>query len=410
MKNSRWQSKQNKFKDEVAALRTTLEKELETAESDAGIAYSGQLRKLRGKITRIKNDASFRENRNADYMNDLETAEILRAEIGVLEEQLQGILNERRIQAKDSDVGTLYRILSGLSDLETAFDKGQLSKLPSNGVSWAFMNAIESRAGGKFDHKRTGTEQTNGKGMICLQNWNKVTEALMGLYPVDNVIHEWLGEMTPRWEKLADALYAVQCFLKSQRKRCPNECDEKLFTLWKAWQDIFPGQSFNKFHALFCAIRSFIHKYHMAGRVSEESNESFNHVMDKKMTLLSSMPITVGRVSLVNARTQGNLKADVSDKKLFIMEKGKGKKRGLYRRRQRHDTGTKVVTSIIGLVTFQGEQYFKLSNSNLVPEKYRDIYEWYEGRKAPKIWRDALANSAPLSMTASDLAKEHFAR
>ena len=58
---------------------------------------------------------------------------------------------------------------------------------------------------------------------------------------------------------------------------------------------------------------------------------------------------------------------------------------------------------------FRGEEYFKLTNSHLVPEKYRDIYEWYEGRKAPKIWRDALKNSAPLSMTASDLEKEHFA-
>ena len=46
----------------------------------------------------------------------------------------------------------------------------------------------------------------------------------MGLYPVDNVIHEWLGDMTPRWEKLADALYAVQCFLKSQQKIYPSEC------------------------------------------------------------------------------------------------------------------------------------------------------------------------------------------
>ena len=79
------------------------------------------------------------------------------------------------------------------------------------------------------------------------------------------------------------------------------------------------------------------------------------------------------------------MKVDVSDEKLFIMEKGKGKKRGVYRPRQRQDNGTKLVTSIIGSVTFRGEQYFKLTNSNLVPEKYRDIYEWYEGRKAPKI-------------------------
>ena len=409
MQYSRWQHKQNKFKEGVATLRTNLEQELGKAESDAGIAYGGQLRNLRGTITRKKNKIVFMENRSANYTRDLENAEILRAEVLVLEEQVHNILNQRRDQAKDSDVGPLYLILSGLNDLEKGFDKGQDSGLPSNGVSWAFMKAIESRAGGKIDHKRTGTEQTNGKGMTCLQNWNKITTALMGLYPVGNAIHDWLGEMTPKWETLANALYSVQCFLKSQRKRCPNECDEKLFTLWKAWQDTFPGQSFNKFHALFCAIRSFIHKYHMAGRVSEESNESFNHVMDKKMTLLASMPITVGQVNLVNARTQGNLKADVSDKKMSIVEKGKGKKRGPYGPRQRYDNGTKVVTSVNGSVTFRGEQYFKLTNSNLVPEKYRDIYEWYEGRKVPKIWRDALENSAPLSMTASDLAKEHFA-
>ena len=132
--------------------------------------------------------------------------------------------------------------------------------------------------------------------------------------------------MTPKWERVAAALYSVQCFLKSQLKRCPEECDEKLFTLWKAWQDTFPGQSFNKFHALFCAIRSFIHRYHMAGRVLEESNEYFNHVMDEKMKMLATMPVTVGRVNLVMARTQGNLKADVSEKKLVIMDKGKGKK------------------------------------------------------------------------------------
>ena len=51
-------------------------------------------------------------------MKDLEHSKIRRAKVGVLEEQLQGILNERRKQAKDSDVGKLYLVLSGLSDLE----------------------------------------------------------------------------------------------------------------------------------------------------------------------------------------------------------------------------------------------------------------------------------------------------
>ena len=64
--------------------------------------------------------------------------------------------------------------------------------------------------------------------------------------------------------------------LKSQKKRDPAVRDDKLYVLWKAWQKAFPGKLFNKFHGMFCTIRHFIHKYHMAGRISEESNEAFN--------------------------------------------------------------------------------------------------------------------------------------
>ena len=53
---------------------------------------------------------------------------------------------------------------------------------------------------------------------------------------------------------------------------------------------------------------------------------------------------------------------------MFISEKGTGKKRGPYGARQRHDTGTKVVTSVSGLVTFRDRQNFKLTNGNLVRE------------------------------------------
>ena len=95
MQYSRWQTKQNKFKEGLATLRTNLEQELEKAESDAGIAYGRQLRNLRGAITRKKNKIVFMENRSADYARDLKQAEILRAEVGVLEEQLQNILNQR---------------------------------------------------------------------------------------------------------------------------------------------------------------------------------------------------------------------------------------------------------------------------------------------------------------------------
>ena len=66
-------------------------------------------------------------------MENLENVVILRAEVEGFGERLQGILNERRKQANDSDGGTVYLIMSRLSDLKTGFDKGHASKLPSNG-------------------------------------------------------------------------------------------------------------------------------------------------------------------------------------------------------------------------------------------------------------------------------------
>ena len=80
---------------------------MEKAVSDAGIDYSGQLRNLSGTIASKNNKVVFMENRSANYTRHLENAEILRAEVEALEEQFENILNQRRDQAKDSDVEKL---------------------------------------------------------------------------------------------------------------------------------------------------------------------------------------------------------------------------------------------------------------------------------------------------------------
>ena len=56
-------------------------------------------------------------------------------------------------------------------------------------------------------------------------------EALLGMYPAKNDIHKWLSVEVIKWEKLADALYDIGCFLKSQWKRSPEVCDDKLLRL-----------------------------------------------------------------------------------------------------------------------------------------------------------------------------------
>ena len=144
----------------------------------------------------------------------------------------------------------------------------------------------------------------------------------------------------------------------------------------------------------------------MTGRVSEEGNESFNSTLDKKKDILKSMPATVGRVTLVNARTQGNLNGEVLVPKLKVAGACKGSERGCYTPRVRSDANVKMVSSVVEEVVHNGERYFRLSSGNLLPEKWRDMWEWFGGRVAPQAWRDALAKTAPSTMTDLEKVKE----
>ena len=93
---------------------------------------------------------------------------------------------------------------------------------------------MESRAKGKFDPKNSGMEQTNGNGMNSLENFKEVTKAMLGMYPSEHELHQWLREGSHKWEALAERLFYVACSLKSQKKRDKKKCDDKMYVLWRA--------------------------------------------------------------------------------------------------------------------------------------------------------------------------------
>ena len=101
----------------------------------------------------------------------------------------------------------------------------------------------------------------------------------------------------------------------------------------------YPGQKFNRFHTAFCAVRNYVYKYHMTGRVNEERTEEFNSVLEKVKNLLKSMKTTVGKVDLTSARMQGNLKVENLEPKRNIAERTRGKKRGPYKVRLETERG-----------------------------------------------------------------------
>jgi hypothetical protein len=226
------------------------------------------------------------------------------------------------------------------------------------------------------------------------------------MYPEGHEVRSWLEEKVPKWEALGRAIYEIGCFVKSQRRRSPEICDDKLFNLWCRWEDAFPGKKFNKYHAMFCTIRNFVHRYEMAGRISEESNEAFNGTLAEVKSRLRCMPTTEKRVEVTNARTQSNLKGDILMEKIALQSSITGKKRGPQKARVRAYDEVAVVNSAGGIVEFKGVSYFVLSNGNWLPKMWEDIHHWFAGGVAPKDWVESLAKTAPAVFTEKDKAKE----
>ena len=187
----------------------------------------------------------------------------------------------------------------GVDHLEQTVEEGTAegSSLPGDDIEFAIITFLETRAGGKYDRRRTGGDMTHGKGMNALENFGEVTRGLMGMYDVGTAEYEWLKIETPTWDRLAEKLYNVCCFMKSQEKRDPEECDDLLYELLWAWKGAFPDVSFNKFHGLFCGNRNFVHKYKAIGIFSEESCEAYMSVLEKgkDRLRLKGMPETENR-------------------------------------------------------------------------------------------------------------------
>lgn len=147
--------------------------------------------------------------------------------------------------------------------------------------------------------KQSGLDQTNLNGLTSVQNCGKVLDTLLGLYPEEHELHQWLSVEVIKWGRLGNAIFDLGCFLKSQKKQSHKLLDEKLLRLWCHWEGAFPGKSFNKFHGIFCTVRIYVHRYHMAGRVSEESGKAYNGMVKDTKGIVACMPCDSRRIEKI---------------------------------------------------------------------------------------------------------------
>ena len=116
----------------------------------------------------------------------------------------------------------------------------------------------------------------------------------------------------------------------------------------------FQVSVFNKYHELFCTIRGFVHTYHMAGQILEESNKAFNGTLAFTKTNLRSMQSTNNRVQVTTVQTQGNLKGGILNDKLTIQRRLDKGKRGPQRAKEKVIDKRSIITGAREVVQFDG--------------------------------------------------------
>ena len=70
----------------------------------------------------------------------------------------------------------------------------------------------------------------------------------------------------------------------------------------------------------------------------------------------------------------------------------------------------KLGTTIDSEVELQGKRYFTTPSGLLIPEDWRDVYEWIVSRKAPREWREAMARAALTDYSEVKAAKESYGK
>jgi hypothetical protein len=195
-------------------------------------------------------------------------------------------------------------------------------------------------------------------------------------------------------KKIATPLFTVAKLLKTQEKLGPSkiiELKESLARFYQNWLRLFPATDqhmFPKLHHLLAHILSFIIKYGLYGRISEEGFESFHTKFNAEKKILQAMGHNKQRVNTLSRRLQLNMKKEVQETlKTFETNKTTTKNRPTsYKVKNsatRMNDNQEVETSDLELLN--GTYVFTQSNG-VIKEKWIEVYDLCVRGRVPSSW------------------------
>lgn len=267
------------------------------------------------------------------------------------------------------------------------------SKLPRGELEWVFETSLKKIGGGSFCPEHGGRDQTNGKAMQSLENFDAIIDACIASCASKQ--DEKRAEITEKFEGFRVAgktLFQLNLKIKSQKKLDPDDFEHSIATFLVALEKAFPDYNYyNKLHFLANHATEFVREFHCYGLLSSEGHESHHGKVHKRSTLLKSIRSDDLRSRHFFGGELALLNQEYARDFARIKEKRTGQKRGTYKTTHKDATELEhdqFVSTLI-VLEFDGKQYFQIPNDGgLLPIENMEIFLYVAYGIPPLEWKN----------------------
>jgi hypothetical protein len=128
-----------------------------------------------------------------------------------------------------------------------------------------FDYALQTIGGGSFSAEHGGREQTNGKAMISIENFDEIMDVL--IYSLsDEPEEEHIIVKLELFKTAGKSLFVLAKLMKQQTKLDPVEFNRATAWFLLNLEAAFPNTVYyNKLHFLASHVTEFVERYHCYG-------------------------------------------------------------------------------------------------------------------------------------------------